>query len=343
MGHRIAVFGASGYAGGELVRIVDAHSDLELTYLAGHSTAGGRLGDVHPQLAGGDRPIGPMDVDVSGDVDLVFLSLPHGASAEPAVALRQTGVPVVDLGSDFRLHSPDLYQRTYGTAHPHPDQLGAWQYGLPELHRRQIATSTQVAAPGCYPTSVILAMTPLLAAGLVEPTITVDAMSGVSGAGRGVKEGLMFGAVAEGVAAYGLPTHRHRPEMEQALAEASGVTPIVAFTPHLVPMQRGLHSTCHAPLADLATTTDDIVSCLRDVYADDVFVDVVDGPPQTRWVVGSNRCLISAHVDPHSGTVTVISVIDNLVKGAAGQAVQCANLMLGIGESTGLSLDGWMP
>ncbi len=342
MGHRIAIFGASGYAGGELVRIVDAHPDLELAYLAGHSTAGGRLGDVHPQLGGGDRPIGSMDVDVAGDVDLVFLSLPHGASAEPAVALRQADVPVVDLGSDFRLHSPDLYHRTYGTAHPYPDQLGSWQYGLPEWHREQIATSTQVAAPGCYPTSVILAMTPLLAAGLVGRTITVDAMSGVSGAGRGVKEGLMFGAVAEGVTAYGLPVHRHRPEMEQAIADASGVAPIVSFTPHLVPMQRGLHSTCHAPVAG-TTTADDIVSCLRDAYTDDAFVDVIDGPPQTRWVVGTNRCLISAYVDPHSGTATVVSVIDNLVKGAAGQAVQCANLMLGIDETTGLSVDGWMP
>jgi N-acetyl-gamma-glutamyl-phosphate reductase len=342
MGQRIAILGASGYAGGELVRLVDGHPDLELAYLGGHSSAGSRLGDLHPQLSGGDRLIGPLDGEDAGEVDLAFLALPHGASAEPAVALRRRGVKVVDLGSDFRLSSPDLYLEAYGSPHPHPDQLGEWVYGLPELFADAVAASEQVAAPGCYPTSATLALAPLLAAGLIEPHVIVSSMSGVSGAGRGMKESLMFGAVAEGVAAYSVLTHRHRPEIEQALAQASGSAATVVFTPHLVPMQRGLLSTCHATVL-AGVDQDVVVDCLRTAYAGAPFVEVIDSPPQTRWVVGSNRCLLSAHVDPRTGTAIVIAAIDNLVKGAAGQAVQCANLMFGLPEAQGLTMDGWMP
>lgn len=344
MGQRIAVLGASGYAGGELVRLVDAHPDLELTHLGGHSSEGERLSAVHPHLDGGERVIQSNDPAAVGDVDLVFLALPHGASAEPAMSLLERGVKIVDLGSDFRLTTLERYEEAYGTAHPHPDQLGSWVYGLPELFGDDIADSNRVAAPGCYPTSAILPLAPLIADGLLEPGIIVDSMSGVSGAGRAAKPGLMFGAVDEGVVAYGVLTHRHRPEMEQALAAVAtdGSAPTVLFTPHLVPMQRGILSTCYAPAVP-GTTQEDAVASLRAAYGDEPFVDVIDTPPQTRWVVGSNRALLNVNVDPRTNMVVVLSAIDNLLKGAAGQAVQCANLMFGLPETAGLTRTGWMP
>ncbi len=343
MAHRIGIFGASGYAGGELVRLVDAHPAMELAYLGAHSKAGTTLGEVHPHLGGGDRPLGALDPDAAGDLDLVFLALPHGASAEPALALLAREVRVADLGSDFRLDSTARYEEAYGAPHPHPAELGRWPYGIPELFGSAIAGSDRVAVPGCYPTSAILALAPLVAAGLVEPTgIVVDAKSGVSGAGRSAKPGLMFGAVDEGVTAYNVLTHRHRPEIEQALGAVGDTTVEVVFTPHLVPMQRGILATCYAtarPGADQAS----VVATLEAAYAASPLVTVTAGPPVTRWVVGSNRCLLSAHVDDRTGTVIVLAAIDNLLKGAAGQAVQCANLMLGLGELDGIPTEGWMP
>lgn len=342
MSFRIAILGASGYAGGELVRLVDGHPGLDLVHLAGHTSAGDRLASVHPQLRGGDRVIDGIDPDAV-DADLAFLALPHGASAAPAHRLRERGVRVVDLGSDYRLSTPERYEEAYGAAHPHPEQLGRWVYGLPELFADRIASSKQVAAPGCYPTSVILALAPLLTAGLVEPALVADALSGVTGAGRSAKPELSFGAIDESVAAYGVLTHRHRPEMEQVLTDCAGVPATVVFTPHLVPMQRGLLATCYATAARRDLGRDDVVASLEKAYAGAPFVEVIDRPPQTRWVVGSNRCLLSADVDPRTRTVVVLSAIDNLVKGAAGQAVQCANLMLGLAEETGLPVDGWLP
>lgn len=341
MGHQIAIFGASGYAGGELVRLVDSHPSMEVAYLGAHSRSGFELGEVHPHLPGGKRELGPLSPDRAQGMDLAFLALPHGASAHIAHELRAMGVPVVDLGSDFRMDTPERYQAAYGTEHPFPDQLPAWVYGLPEFFRKDIAGSATVAAPGCYPTAVSLALAPLAAAGLIDVVdIVVSAVSGVSGAGRGVKENLQFGAVDESVTAYGVGKHRHRPEMEQVLEAVGGSTASVTFTPHLVPMQRGLLASCHArTAADTAT----IAAALHEAYDDSTFVDVVDAPPSTRWVVGSNRCLIHASVDEETSRVVVVSVIDNLLKGAAGQAVQCGNLMLGLPEPAGLPLAGWMP
>lgn len=343
MGRRIGIFGASGYAGGELIRLVDAHPDFDAEVLAGRSSAGAALGDVHPHLPGPERRLVSLDAAAAADLDLVFLALPHGASARIAMELLDLGVRVVDLGSDFRLDSVDRYTGAYGPEHPHFDQLGRWPYGLPELFRSEIIGSDRVAVPGCYPTSVILGLAPLLAAGLVSPgPIIVDSMSGVSGAGRGAKPNLTFGAVDEGVTAYGVLTHRHRPEMEMGLAKAGGGEPTILFTPHLMPMQRGILSTIHAPLEG-SPSDEDLGAALEMAYADEPFVDVVDGPPHTRWVVGSNRCLVSVQSDPRTGSALVLSVLDNLVKGAAGQAVQCANLMLGVEESVGLPQSGWMP
>lgn len=341
----VGVIGASGYAGGEVVRLLDAHPELTLDVIAGHTSAGTNLEEVHPQLTGGDRVLASHETALQADVDLMFLALPHGTSAVPAMALLDRGVKVVDLGSDFRLSDLDRYESAYGPGHPYPDQLGRWPYGLPEMGRGEISKSDRVAVPGCYPIGAILAMSPLVAAGLIDPTgIVVDALSGVSGAGRGAKADLTFGAVDEGVRAYAVTTHRHRPEMEQAIAEWTGVAIEdikLSFTPHLVPMQRGILSTCSAPLVN--GSIDDITATLKKAYADEPFVDVVSTPPTSRWVVGSNRCIMAPYVDEHTGRVIIIAAIDNLLKGAAGQAVQCANLMLGLPETTGLPFAGWMP
>ncbi len=339
----IAILGSSGYAGGELIRLVDGHPDLVVEYLGAHSSSGQALGSVHPHLRGGERILGVNDPESVPDVDLAFLALPHGASSGPAMTLLERGIRVVDLGSDFRLDTPQRYLDAYGADHPYPDELGRWVYGLPELHRSEISDADRVASPGCYPTSAILPLAPLLKAGLVEPTgIIVDSMSGVSGAGRGVQAGLQFGAVDESAKAYKVLEHRHQPEMERALDLESGEPVELIFTPHLVPMQRGILTTSYAK-TPTGTTIDDLVAALEDAYRDEPFVSLLDGSPETRWVVGSNRALISVNLDERTGTAVLICAIDNLVKGAAGQAVQAANLMLGLDETAGLPMEGWMP
>jgi N-acetyl-gamma-glutamyl-phosphate reductase len=337
---RIAILGASGYAGGELIRLVDDHPEMEVVHLGAHSKAGASLSEVHPHLTGGDRV---LQTNNAVDADLAFLALPHGASSEPAMELLDKGVTVVDLGSDFRLDSADRYEAAYGTPHPYADELGHWPYGIPEFFGKELAGADKVAAPGCYPTSALLGIAPLQTAGLVgDGPVIVDSMSGVSGAGRAAKENLMFGAVDEGVSAYGVLTHRHRPEIEQGLGALGGAEPAVIFTPHLVPMQRGIMSTCYVPVS-AGTEAATIADVYRSAYADTPFVSVVDQPPQTRWIVGTNRALVKPHFDPRTNTAVVVSVIDNLLKGAAGQAVQCANLMLGLDETAGLPMAGWMP
>ncbi len=336
-----AVFGASGYAGGELVRLLDAHPAIDLVHLGAHSRAGERLAAVHPQLRDGDRILGDNDPEAVEGVDVVFLALPHGASWEAGVLLAARGTVVVDLGSDFRLDTPARYERAYGTPHPVPDQLGSWVYGLPELI--DWTGRSLVASPGCYPTATLLAAAPVLAAGLAaDGPIVADCLSGVSGAGRSVKEQFLFGSVAEGVRGYGITTHRHRPEIEMGLGLATGRERPVVFTPHLVPMQRGLLATVTIPLAEGVTSTD-LRTALDGTYDAAPFVSVVDTPPQTRWVVGSNRALVAGWVDEGPRVAVVQCAIDNLLKGAAGQAVQAANLVLGIEETTGLPIDGWMP
>jgi len=337
--HSVAILGASGYAGGELVRIVDAHPDFELVHLGGHASAGSRLGDVHPQLAGGDRLLGSLN-DVPA-VDVAFLSLPHGASAELGHELAGRGTLVVDLGSDFRFDTAARYRSAYGSEHPYPDELAGWTYGLCELV--DVSASRRIASPGCYPTATLLAAAPLVAAGAVAAgTIVADCLSGVSGAGRGLRDDLLYGAVDEGVRAYAVTTHRHRPEIEMGFEAVAGRAATVVFTPHLVPMQRGLLATVTLPAA-AGVTEADVRGILSDAYAGRPFVEVVDRPPQTRWVVGSNRALVTAFVDGAAGVVVAQGAIDNLVKGAAGQAVQAANIALGLGEATGLPLSGWMP
>ena len=343
MSHAVAIFGSSGYAGGELIRLIDGHEDLEITQLGAHTGAGMDLAYEHPHMRGGDRILKSNDPASVTDVDLVFLALPHGASACPAISLLERGIAVVDIGSDFRLDTPDRYREAYESDHPYPEELGRWVYGLPELFREEVAGSDRAAVPGCYPTSAILPLAPVLAAGLVEPTgIIVDSMSGVSGAGRGVHPDLHFGAVDESVKAYKVLTHRHRPEIEQALDRVGSAPVEVVFTPHLVPMQRGILTTVYAKGAEGATYSN-LREALEEAYGNEPFVSVVEGSPETRWVVGSNRALLSVHFDERTGIVVLISAIDNLVKGAAGQAVQVSNVMLNLDETAGLPVEGWMP
>jgi len=273
-------------------------------------------------------------------LDLVFCALPHGESQRIVPELRHRVGVVVDLAGDFRLRDPDLYPTWYGEVHQAPAVLAEAAYGLPELFRDELPGATLIASAGCYPTAAGLALAPLVRDGLVEASgIIVDAASGVSGAGRSPKDSLHFGAVDEDFTAYGLMTHRHTPEMEQILGAE------VLFTPHLAPMTRGILATCYARPTGAAGTLSsaEALSVLHAAYDDEPFVVVTDGPPSTKATAGSNCAHVTARVDPRTGWVIVICALDNLVKGASGQAIQCANVALGLPEATGLPLVGVYP
>ena len=336
---RTAILGASGYVGGELLRLLGSHPELEAVRLFGDSKAGRRIGAVHPQLCGAvaERPVERFGTDLLDGVDLVFAALPHGESQKVAGAILDKGLRLVDLGADFRLRDPANYAHWYGEEHAAPALLGSFVYGIPELHRDAIRGAQAVAAAGCYPTAAILALRPLVKAGLVEPgSLIVDAASGVSGAGRGLKEGTAFNTVDGSFSAYGLLMHRHTAEMEQAL----GAT--VLFTPHLAPMARGILATCYGS-ATRELAANEPLDVLRAAYAGEPFVRVSDEPPATKWVAGSNGAVVTARYDPRTRRVLALGAIDNLGKGAAGQMIQCANLMLGLNEGAGLSAQGVFP
>lgn len=337
MGTTIGIAGASGYAGGELLRLVGTHPDFELAVAAARDAAGRTLGELHPHLVTiADQILAPTTVDALGDVDLVFLALPHGASAALASQLPPR-VRVVDLGADFRLGDADAWSIYYGGEH-----AGTWTYGLPELpgQRERIAGSTRIANTGCYAVAVTLALAPLIAAGVVDPgDVVVVAASGTSGAGRVAKPHLLATEVAGDVSPYKVGAHQHVPEIKQATGATS-----LSMTPLLAPMPRGIFATVTArprPGVDSAA----IRAALRAAYDDEPFVHVL---PEGRWphtaaTLGSNACQLQSTVDTDSGRVIVVSAIDNLGKGAAGQAVQNANLMLGLDETAGLTAIGVAP
>jgi len=332
---RTAILGASGYVGGELLRLIVAHPELTATRMFGESKAGQKLGAVHPHLGAAypDAVVEKFDGALDG-VDVVFAALPHGHSQRLAAAILDKGIPFVDLGADFRLDDAATYERWYGHAHEAPELLGRFVYGIPELNREAIRAAKAVAAAGCYATAAILALKPLVDAGLVKrESMIVDAASGVSGAGREARETTSFSTVDGSFSAYGLLNHRHTAEMEMAV----GVT--VLFTPHLVPMARGILATCYGE----ATGTCDPLDTLRQAYAGEPFVHVTDQPPATKWVSGSNGVQVTARYDERTGRVLALSAIDNLGKGAAGQMIQCANLMLGLDETAGLTTIGVYP
>ena len=349
MGHRAAVVGASGYAGGELLRLLLGHPDVEPVVVAAGSQAGADVAEVHPHLPelSGTRFVAADPVDLAA-ADVVFLALPHGASAELVPAIRAAGAPrIVDLGADFRLHRADDWSRWYGTAHPLPEELRDWPYGLPELPgaRDTLAGAHQVAVPGCYPTAVALALTPLLVERVVDPTdLVVVAASGASGAGRAPAAALVAAQVMGDLSAYKVARHQHTPEIVQTLRRAAAADVTLSFTTVLAPMPRGILATCTARLAAGASPAD-VAAALGTAYADEAFVHVLSGShwPHTAATAGSNACQLRAAVDVDVGRVVVVAALDNLGKGAAGQAVQCANLMLGLSETAGLSARGVAP
>ncbi len=336
---RTAILGASGYVGGELLRLCAGHPDLRPAKLFGDRRAGQAVAEVHPHLvlAYPDIAIERFDSAALDGIGLVLAALPHGESQKIAGAILERGIPLVDLGADFRLSDPANYEQWYGSAHAAPDLLANFVYGIPELNREAIRKAKAVAAAGCYPTAAILALKPLIDAGLVRGgSVIVDAASGTSGAGRAASEATAFNTVAGSFSAYGLLNHRHTAEMEQALG------PGVLFTPHLAPMARGILATCHTEAAR-AMDPGEPLEVLRTAYAGEPFVAVIDDVPATKWTTGSNAVQLTARFDPRSGRLLVIAALDNLGKGAAGQMIQCANLMLGLPETHGLSACGVYP
>jgi len=333
---RVSILGASGYVGGELMRLVAAHPELEVAMAFGASAAGKPVAALHPHLALAytGMQFVAWDAALLEGSDLILAALPHGETQRLADDLLAPGVPLVDLGADFRLDSAAEYERWYGEPHARPELIASFTYGLPEFFRDEISQSKRVAAPGCYPTAANLVLRPLIQAGVIETHgIVVDAASGVSGAGRGANAATHYCAIEGNMRAYGLLNHRHTAEMEMV----SGGQ--VLFTPHLVPMSRGILATCYAK----ATGPCDPLAILAEAYAGERFVQVGQALPETKWATGSNAAFLTARFDERTRTVVAIAAIDNLGKGAAGQMLQCANLMLGLDEGAGLSNTGIYP
>ena len=361
---RIGILGASGYSGGELVRLLLGHAGVEIVLLTADRKAGKHVGEIFPHLAGQGLPflIALDEVEWSGlDLDIVFCALPHGTTQEivagllhatghglvdelvveergDLIAALKSDVRVFDLSADFRLDDVATYAEWYGHAHLAPDLQTEATYGLSEFARDRIRASRLIACPGCYPTAALLPLLPLVEAGQVDASdIVIDSKSGVTGAGRAAKEEMLFGEVAEGIHVYGIARHRHAPEIEQELTRAAGHAVTVSFTPHLMPMNRGILSTVYVRLVNGATAGD-LRATLLSRYADEPFVAVVpEGlAPSTRHVRGSNHCLIGVFEDRVAGRAILVSVLDNLIKGAAGQAVQNMNIACGLPETQGL-------
>lgn len=343
MAFETAVLGASGYVGAELLRLLAVHPDFDVVVATAGTQAGRDAGDLYPHLAEyADLPL--VDIaDVAGDVaecPVVFCGLPHGEAMRILPGLDNE--LVVDASADFRLDDPAEYERWYGIAHAAPDQLDRWVFGLPELFREDVREADRIASPGCYPTAVVLAVAPLVSAGLVKGTIVADCCSGTSGAGRSPKPNLHFAHVFEDLRAYTVAGHRHVAEMEMALGSIADRDVTVSFTPHLAPMVRGIHATCSADAAPGATA-EAVRQAFADLYDEEDFVALASAPPGTKEVRGSNAVLVHPVLDERCGRVIVTCVIDNLVKGAAGQAIQNANLALGLDETAGLPLEGLYP
>lgn len=342
---RVAIFGASGYGGVELARMLLGHPGFEVTYLAGHSTAGKRIGEIYdhlPPLA--DRVIAEGNLAEAMDTaDVLVFALHPGDGTTMVAEAVAAGRPTLDFSADFRLASREDYEQYYGP-HPMPELIGKAVYGLPELHREAIKATNFVAVPGCYPTSGTLALAPAVARGLVDPgSLIVDSMSGVSGAGRALKLTSHFSEVNESATAYGVARHRHTPEMIQELGTLG--TPVrLTFTPHLIPISRGILSTCYGSLTGSPSAAE-VQSAYEEFYAGEPCVRVLPPGkmPTTKAVMGTNRCDIAVTLDETAGRLIAIAAIDNLIKGLSGAALQCMNLMCGYEETLGLPMVGMWP
>ena len=338
---KVGIINVTGYSGSELVRLLYHHPDATIASVTGRSAAGEKLGSVFPHLSDLDMEIQP---ELDGSLDLVFSALPHKASAEAVIPLLEDGIRVVDISADFRLRRLSEYEEWYGVSHPGPQYLEEAVYGLTELNRSEVSQARLVANPGCYPTSAILALAPVVKKGLVDLDIVVDSKSGVSGAGRSLSLTTHFSEVNENVMAYSVSGHRHLPEITQELGKAIGHEdgPLaLTFLTHLIPMTRGILSSCYARLkpgvfSSWEEARTEVRQLYQDFYADEPFVKVASSPPQTKQTLGNNLCLIYPTVDLRTGRLIVISCLDNLVKGAAGQAIQNMNLMFGLPETAAL-------
>ena len=336
---KVGIINVTGYAGAEVARILSRHEEGEITCVTGRSGAGKNLGDIFPHLSNLDMEISP---DLDKSVDFVFSALPHAASAEALKEAVSSGIKGVDISADFRIRDLNTYSEWYDVEHPCPELMESSVYGLPELHRSEIKDCQIAANPGCYPTASILGLAPALEAGIIEPEVIVDAKSGVSGAGRSLSLKIHYSEVNENISAYGLDGHRHMPEISQELDLLSAQHVNLTFLPHLIPMTRGILASCYAPLKDnyIANTSDlksAVKALYKDFYKDEKFTHVVDTPPMTKHTLGSNDCIIYPTVDIRAGRLMVVSCIDNLVKGAAGQAIQNMNIMCGMPEDSGLN------
>lgn len=344
----VGIVGASGYGGVQLVRLIMDHPELELVYLGGESSAGKSFADLYPHLAHRvNRPIEPVEPDTIAErCEVVFLSLPNGLACEMAPTLVDKGCKVLDLSADYRFSNLATYTTWYGKERT--DQVVAAKavYGLPELYRDRLSESQLIGCPGCYPTASLLALSPLLKQGLVVPdTAIIDAKSGTSGGGRQAKIGLLLAEADGSLGAYGVAHHRHTPEIEQVCSDLAGHEVRVQFTPHLIPMPRGILATVYATLRDPGLVREDLITIYNAFYRNCPWVTICEGGvyPQTKWACGSNLCYIGIEVDPRTGRAIVMSAIDNLIKGQAGQAIQCLNLMMGWEETLGLPHLGFYP
>lgn len=337
----VGIIGASGFTGAELLRLAAQHPELEVVYATGDSQAGVRAAELYPSLAAvyPDLVFESFDLERARGLDLVFLGLPHAASMAMAPQLVGSVGCVVDLSAAFRLKDPVHYPTYYGFDHDQLDLLADAVFGLPELHRSELHGASLIATPGCHVTTAVLALRPLVDAGLIETTgITVDTMTGITGAGRAPSATNMFTSIDSNVEAYGLLHHRHTPEIEQELGAQ------VLFTPHLVPMSRGLFATCHArPAPGVELSTGMLLETLRSRWSDEPFMVVTDGSPSTKATLGSNAVHVSAAYDARTGTVLAFAALDNLTKGASGGAVHAANVALGLDETAGLASIGLAP
>jgi len=334
---KAGIINVTGYAGVELARILWQHPDVELVSVTGRSAAGKKLGEVFPHLSCTGLTI---TAELEGHIDVVFSAMTHKASAEAIIPLVEKGVRAVDISADFRLKLAAQYPEWYSFDHPAPDLLDTAVYGLPELHRAEIAGAHIVANPGCYPTSAILALAPLVKRGLVEPDLIVDSKSGVSGAGRTLTLATHFAEQSDNVRAYSLNGHRHLPEITQELAALESTGKLtVTFIPHVLPMTRGILSTCYARVkpGKLTGGQEELEQVYNLFYKHEPFTRLVQEPPETKQTWGSNFCLLYPVINLKTGKVVVVSCIDNLVKGAAGQAVQNMNIMFGFPETAGIA------
>ncbi|MBD2771487.1 N-acetyl-gamma-glutamyl-phosphate reductase [Iningainema tapete] len=344
----VGIIGASGYGGVQLVRLLMDHPEVELVYLGGESSAGKQFADIYPFLADTvNQTIEAVEPEnIAHRCEVVFIGLPNGLACQIAPTLLEKGCKVLDLSADYRFSDLATYTTWYDTERTDLTTAASAVYGLPELYRDRIAETQLIGCPGCYPTASLLALSPLLKQGLIVPeTAIIDAKSGTSGGGRQAKINMLLAEADNSLAAYGVARHRHTPEIEQICSDLAGHEVTVQFTPHLIPMVRGILATVYATLRDPGLVRDDLITIYRAFYRNSPWVKICEPGvyPQTKWACGSNLCYIGIEVDPRTGRAIVMSAIDNLIKGQAGQAIQCLNIMMGWDETLGLPKLGFYP